>query len=125
MTFLWCCKVEEETLNIRDGHTKILVCTTCGLNIFKNPPEAVKVATLVKFFNVEKTKACYHHQDFLFEYFFVKKYDNDYLRVSFTAIVIVLLFDREIFGPKILMLETTISFFVWRFGCLEAEQKPV
>ena len=34
---------------------RILVCTTCGLNIFKNPPEAVKVATWVKFFNVEKT----------------------------------------------------------------------
>ena len=39
----------------------------------KNPPEAVKVATLVKFFNVEKTLACYHHQDFWVEYFFVKK----------------------------------------------------
>ena len=34
---------------------KILVCTTCGLNILKNPPEAVKVATLVNFFNAEKT----------------------------------------------------------------------
>jgi hypothetical protein len=26
-----------------------------GLMFFKNPPEAAKVATLVKFFNVEKT----------------------------------------------------------------------
>ena len=34
---------------------KILVCTTCGLNIFLNPPEAAQVATLVKFFNVGKT----------------------------------------------------------------------
>ena len=58
----------------------------------------------------KKTKAWYHHQDFLFEYFFVKKYDNDYLCVSFTAVVVVLLFDREIFGPKILIMETTISF---------------
>ena len=39
---------------MRQGHTKILVCTTCGLNIFLNPPKAVKVATLVKVFNVEK-----------------------------------------------------------------------
>ena len=34
---------------------KILVCTTCVLNVLKYPPEAAKVATLVKFFNVEKT----------------------------------------------------------------------
>ena len=33
---------------------KILVYTTCGLNISKTPPEAAKVATLIKFFNVEK-----------------------------------------------------------------------
>ena len=32
-----------------------LVCTTCGLNISKYPPEAAKVATSVNFFNVEKT----------------------------------------------------------------------
>jgi hypothetical protein len=44
-----------ENLNIHEGHTKILVCITCGLNVFKNPPEAAKVATSVKFFNVEKT----------------------------------------------------------------------
>ena len=54
-TFSWCWKVEEKTYNIGEGHTKILVCTTCRLNIFWNPPEAANVATSVKFFNVEKT----------------------------------------------------------------------
>ena len=49
-------KVEEKTLNICEGHTKILVCTTSGLNVLKNPPEAAKVATLVKFFNVKKPR---------------------------------------------------------------------
>ena len=34
---------------------KILVCNTCELNVLENQPEAAKVATLVKFFNVEKT----------------------------------------------------------------------
>jgi hypothetical protein len=32
-----------------------LVCITCGLNVLKNPQEAVKVATSEKFFNVGKT----------------------------------------------------------------------
>ena len=63
-TFSWCWKIEEKTTNICEGHTKILVCTTCGLNISKNSPEASKVATSVKFFNVEKTQACFPHQDF-------------------------------------------------------------
>ena len=54
-TFSLCWKVEEQTLNICEGHTKILVCITCGLNVLKNPPEAAKVATSVKFLNVEKT----------------------------------------------------------------------
>ena len=54
-TFSWCWKVEEKTKYICEGHTKILVCSTCRLNIFLNPPEAAKVATSVKFFNVEKT----------------------------------------------------------------------
>ena len=34
---------------------KILICTTYKLDIQKNPTEEAKVATLVKFFNVEKT----------------------------------------------------------------------
>ena len=54
-TFSWCWNVEEKTANIFEGHTRILVCTTCELDIFLNPPQAAKVATLVKFFNVEKT----------------------------------------------------------------------
>ena len=48
-------KLRRKQKNICEGHTKILVCTTCGLNIFKNPPEAAKVATLVNFFNVGKS----------------------------------------------------------------------
>ena len=48
--------------------------------------------------------------------------------MSFTAVVIVLLFDREIFGPKILMIETTISFLSecladWRLS--RSQFKPV
>jgi hypothetical protein len=54
-TFSWCWKVEQKTQNFFGGHTKILICITCGLNISKNPPEAAKVVTLVNFFNVEKT----------------------------------------------------------------------
>ena len=49
-------KTEEKTKNICEGHTKILVCATCKLNILKNPPEAAKVATSVKVFNVGKKK---------------------------------------------------------------------
>ena len=48
-----------------------------------------------------------------------------YRRVSFSAVDIIISKEEAIFGPKILMMEMTISFFVWRFGCLEAEQKPV
>ena len=68
-TFSWCWKVEEKTKNICEGHTKILVYTTCGLNVFKNPPESPKVATSVNFFNVEKTLACFPHQDFEMHFF--------------------------------------------------------
>jgi hypothetical protein len=45
------------------------------------------------------------------------------------AVAIVLLFDREIFGPKIFRMETTISFFlseglaVWRLS--KNQFKPV
>jgi hypothetical protein len=45
--------------------------------------------------------------------------------VSFSAVDIIISKQEEIFGPKILMMETTISIFVSRYGCLEAEQKPV
>ena len=48
-----------------------------------------------------------------------------YRRVSFSAVDIIISKEEKIFSPKILMMETTISFFVWRFGCLKAEQKPV
>ena len=48
-----------------------------------------------------------------------------YCHVSFSAVDIIISKEEEIFSPKILMMETTISFFVRRFGCLEAEQKPV
>ena len=47
-----------------------------------------------------------------------------YRRVSFSAVAIIISKQQEIFGQKILMMETTISIFVWKFGCLEAEQKP-
>ena len=40
------------------------------LIFLKNPPEAAKVATSVKFFNVGKTKACFPHQDFEIKVFF-------------------------------------------------------
>ena len=45
---------KENLKKIVKGHTKNIVCTACGVNILKNQPEAAKVATLVKFFNVEK-----------------------------------------------------------------------
>ena len=52
--FSWCRKIEEKTKNICEGYTKIWVCTTYRVNIWKISPEAAKVSTLVKFFNVEK-----------------------------------------------------------------------
>ena len=46
-TFSWCWNVEEETKNICEGHTKILVCTTCGLRILKTSQELWKAALRV------------------------------------------------------------------------------
>ena len=37
-----------------EGHAKILVRSTYRPNILENPTYAAKVATLLKFFNVEK-----------------------------------------------------------------------
>ena len=54
-TFSWCWKIKEKTKNIREGHTKILVCTTYRVNFRNISPEAAKVSTLTKFFYVEKT----------------------------------------------------------------------
>ena len=51
--------MKEKTKNACDGQTKILVCKTYVYakykKIKKNPPEAAKVATSVKFFKVGKT----------------------------------------------------------------------
>ena len=48
-----------------------------------------------------------------------------YRRVSFSAVDIIISKEEEIFGPTILMMVRQYLFFIWRFGCLEAEQKPV
>ena len=48
-----------------------------------------------------------------------------YIRVSFSAVDIVISKEEEIFDPKILMMETTIYFLGWWFGYLEDKQKPV
>ena len=53
--FLVVEKLMRKPNKIHEGHTKILVCITCGINVLKNPPEAAKIATLVNFFNVGKT----------------------------------------------------------------------
>ena len=87
-----------------------MICTTCGLKILKNPPEAAKVATLVKFFNVEKNNACFPHQDFEIQFFSTLLKTYVYRRVSFTAVDIIISKEEKVFGPKILMMETTISF---------------
>ena len=52
------------------------------------------------------------HQDF--EIHFLSTVFNTYAyrRVSFSAIDIIISKEEEIFGPKILMMETTISIFV-------------
>ena len=42
---------------------------TCWPYIKKNPPEAAKDATSVKFFNVGKNKAYFPHQDFEIQFF--------------------------------------------------------
>ena len=56
-TFSWCWKIEEITKNICRGHTKILVCTTYRVIIWKILSEATNVSTLVKFFSVGKSWA--------------------------------------------------------------------
>ena len=91
-----------------------------GLIFFLNSPEAAKVATLVKFFINEKT-----HQDVEIQFFSTRFNTYVYRRVSFRAVDIIISKEEEIFSPKTLMMETTISFFVLMLGCLEAEQKTV
>ena len=83
-----------------EDHTKILVFITCGLNVYKYPPEAAKVATSVKFFNVEKTQACFPHQDFEIQFFSTLFNTFVYCRVSFTAVDLIISKEEEIFGPK-------------------------
>ena len=38
-----------------EGNTKILVCTTYKVNIWKIPQGIAKVSTMIKYFDVEKT----------------------------------------------------------------------
>ena len=54
--------MKEKTKNICEGHMKILIITTYRLDSKKNPPEAAKVPTSVKLFNVEKTFSWYGFQ---------------------------------------------------------------
>ena len=82
-----------------------------GVIFLKNPPEAAKVATSVKVFNVGKTLACYPHQDFEIQFFSTLLNTYVYLHVSFSAVDIVLLKEEKIFNKNILMMVTTISFF--------------
>ena len=77
---------------------------------FLNPPEAPKVATLVRFFNVEKTEACFPHQDFEMQFFSTLFNKYVYRRVSISVVDIFISKEEEIFGPKILMMETIIPF---------------
>ena len=58
-TFSWCWKTEEKTKNICEGHTNIFIWRQCIVNIKQIPPEAFKVSTLIKLFDVEKSLACY------------------------------------------------------------------
>ena len=55
---------------------------------------------------------CFPHQDFEIQFFSTRFNTYVYRRVSFTAVDIIISKEEEIFGPKILMMETTISFFV-------------
>ena len=54
----------------------------------RNPLEAAKVGTLVKFFNVGKTYVCYPYQDFEMQFFSNLLNTNGYLRVSCVALTI-------------------------------------
>ena len=51
----------------------------------RNPPEAAKVATLLKFVNVGETSACFPHQDFEIQFFSTLFNTYVYCRVSFRA----------------------------------------
>ena len=79
---------------------KILICKTYNLDSEKNPTEKAKVATSVKFFNVEKNQVCFPHQDFEIQFCLTLFNTNVYLCVSFAPKV------KEIFKPKILMMVT-------------------
>ena len=94
----------------------------------KNPPVAAKIATMVKFFNVEKTLAYFPHQDFEIQFFSTVFHTYVYRRVSFSAVDIIISKEEEKFGTKILMMKTTISFLseglaVWRLSRNQFEQK--
>ena len=55
---------------LKNIEENLLYVQNVDLIFKKNPSEAAKVATLVKFFNVGKTWACYTHQDFEIQLFF-------------------------------------------------------
>ena len=81
------------------------------MDIKKNPLEEVKVAILVKFFNVEKNQAYYPHQDFEIHFCSTSFNTNVYLCVSFRDVDITTPKDKDIFKPKILMMVTKEFLF--------------
>ena len=84
-----------------------------GIKIVFLRPEAAKVASLVKFSMLKKPR-----HDFEIKFFSTRFNTYVYCRVSFRAVDIIISKDEEIFGPKILMMETTIFFLsdAWRLS---------
>ena len=83
---------------------------------------------MVKVLTVEKPRY-FLHQDFDIQYFSTPFYTFVYCLVSYSAIDIIISKEEEIFGPRILMMETTIFFVVseglavWRLS--RNQFKPV
>ena len=75
----------------------------CAKYLKKNPPEAAKVATSVKFFNVEKNLGMFPSSRFWDTFFKTLFNTYVYRRVSFSAVEIIISKEEEIFGPEILM----------------------
>ena len=104
-----------QSKNVSDSHTMILLCTSCWLNLKKNPPDAAKVATLIKHSLMlikKKFLACVTCQVPDIEFVQPLWNIDVYLRVSFTVVDIYISKWQQTLNQTNLKRDTTISFLV-------------
>ena len=98
-----------------------MICIPYRQNIKINTPCAAKILQCWKY----PTYACLAHQDFEIEDVKLSFNTNNYIRVSFSVVVIITLKELKGFNKKKIMKLTTSLWFRWVFGCWEDERKPV